>query len=29
VDDETHIRLVDAHAERDGGDNDLHVIADK
>ena len=26
VDDETHIRLVDAHAERDGGNDDIDVI---
>ena len=29
VNDEAHIRLVDAHAERDGGDDDLRVVADE
>ena len=26
VDDETHIGLVDAHAEGDGGHDDVHVL---
>ncbi len=24
-----HVRLVDAHAKRDGGYNDVHIIPDK
>jgi len=29
VNDEAHIGFVDAHAERDGSNDDLHIIADK
>ena len=29
VDDEAHVGFVDAHAKGDGGDNDLHVVADE
>ena len=27
VDDEAHVALVDAHAEGDGGDDDVHLVA--
>ena len=29
VNDKAHIRFVDAHAERDGGNDDLHVVTDE
>ena len=29
VDDEAHVGFVDAHPEGDGGDNDLHIVADE
>src|SRR5438477_10054245 len=29
VDDESHIRLVDAHAEGNGGDDDLNLVLDE